>query len=65
MEKRIEWARRKISDVVTEINTTQIFLERLHERMVKQLTIIRKFEELVTIEAIFYRQNKVCFYKYL
>ena len=58
-DKHFEWARRKISDVLTEINTTQIYLEKIHERMIKQLKVIRSFEEAVTGASIRHKRYNV------
>ena len=56
---RLEWARRKIADYVTEINTTQIVLEEIHSRATKQLRVIRGFEEHVTAKSMHRKTNKV------
>lgn len=56
---RLEWARRKIANFVTEINTTQIVLEEIHCRVQKQLSIMRSFEELVTAKSIYRKRRNV------
>ena len=44
-QMQLEWARRKIADYITDINTTQVALEEVHRRVCSQLSFVRKVEE--------------------
>ena len=44
-QMQLEWARRKIADYVTDINTTQVALEEMHKRVTTQLAFVRQVEE--------------------
>ena len=61
LQVRLEWARRKMADYVTEVNTTLICIEEIHHRIQDHVRAARRFEECVTARSIHRKTKNVRF----